>query len=78
MTLWHRHQWQETSRQFSRSSITFDGPVEAGAGRGVELVREVAFGITVVELRCAGCGDVKGVRYVGDCGITPKQRAVQS
>lgn len=75
MSLWHRHQWQEISRQFNQSDQVMtrsDGP------NALQLARELQFGITVVELRCAGCGDIKGVRYVGDCGVTPKRRAVQS
>lgn len=75
MSLWHRHQWQETSRRYNPSDQVMtraDGP------NAVALARELAFGITVVELHCTGCGDVKGVRYVGDCGIAPEKRAVRS
>lgn len=68
MSLWHRHLWRETSRQFQRSSLTVDGPYQADGANGVVVLRELAFGVTVVELRCKVCGDVKAVRYVGDSG----------
>ena len=68
MSWFHRHHWHETSRQYNQSGSVMthaDGP------NGLQLAREMEFGITVVELRCDGCGDVKAVRYVGDCGARP-------
>lgn len=65
MSLLHRHVWRETSRKFNRSGTV----VKRSEGLNVmQLIREMEFGITVVELRCDACGDVKGVRYVGDSG----------
>lgn len=65
MTFWHGHLWRETSRQFNRSDSV---ATRAEGPNMVQLARELEFGITVVELACKVCGDVKAVRYVGDSG----------
>jgi hypothetical protein len=65
MSLWHRHLWRETSRQFNQSERVM---ARATGTAYLQLARELEFGITVVELRCEACGDVKAVRYVGDSG----------
>lgn len=58
----HRHQWVETSRRFNFAPAKVDhtGFIPH------EQVMELAYGITVVELRCDGCGDLKVVRYAGN------------
>jgi hypothetical protein len=59
--IFHRHRWQEVRR-------VFVPPV-----RGIERIRasretfrEALQGVTVVELRCEGCGDVTSRRLPGE------------
>jgi hypothetical protein len=58
----HRHQWVETSRRFNLPP----GKIEQTGFVTHEQVMELAYGVTVVALRCSGCGDVKAVRYAGN------------
>lgn len=65
MSLWHRHLWRETSRQFNPPT---GFKISTWSVDGYDLARELSHGITVVELTCQACGGVKAVRYVGDSG----------
>lgn len=53
MRLFHRHQWEEHKRSYTASN--------GGHVRGADddTVLALAFGITVVEMRCSVCGDLK-------------------
>lgn len=62
MSLWHRHRWVETSRRFNPGH---SGGLELAGFILHEQVMELVHGVTVVELRCDGCDDVKAVRYTG-------------
>jgi hypothetical protein len=56
-----RHRWEEVRRYFVRpKSLTEAENVPP------DLAREWTQGVTVVELRCAECGDVQGRRLPGD------------
>lgn len=55
-----RHQWKEVKRTFSQPDT---GDVEEVMG--AQLAKEIWFGVTVVELRCDECGDIKFERVVG-------------
>lgn len=61
MSLFHRHCWQETGRRFVPPLAEF----EAKTIRA-DLAREFFQGVTVVELRCEGCGDVAERKLSGD------------
>jgi hypothetical protein len=66
VSLWHRHRWAETSRCFNPPTIkltNWSGPHDA------DLISTIMYGITVIELRCEECGDVKAVRYAGWAGL---------
>jgi hypothetical protein len=39
-----------------------------------EQMMELAYGITVVELRCKKCGDLKAVQYAGNVGDAEARR----
>lgn len=60
--IFHRHRWEEARRYFT-PPIARDVTVRGSAG---DLFRELAQGVTVVELHCATCGDVKERRLAGD------------
>lgn len=61
MGLWHRHTWEEVGR-------TWTGKTEHVL-RGLECSEHMAermmFGLTVIDLRCSGCGDRKSVEMLG-------------
>lgn len=61
MSLWQRHQWDEASRRFNPP----DSELSRFKSATVAQVMPLIYGITVIELRCSGCGDVKAVRYTG-------------
>ncbi len=64
----HVHRWVEASRKFNWAP---DRMKMTANSISADLVREIGFGVTVVELRCEECGDVKAVRYAGDAGGCP-------
>ena len=59
--MWHQHQWTETSRRFNPPEVV---PTK-WEGTNSDMLLQLVYGITVIELRCTDCGDVKGVRYTG-------------
>jgi hypothetical protein len=61
MSLWHRHKWDETSRRFNPPTHEVTKFRADNVGSALPLL----YGITVVELRCATCGDMKAIRYTG-------------
>lgn len=61
VNLWHRHQWTETSRRFNPP----DSELTQFRADSAANLMPVLYGITVVELHCTGCGDVRGVQYAG-------------
>lgn len=59
--MWHTHKWSEQSRHIippcqNRLEIT---------RTSTELAEQIIFGVTVVVLKCATCGDVKERRILG-------------
>jgi hypothetical protein len=60
--IFHRHQWVETSRRFNPPQVD----VKRWEGHRTDLVMRLVYGITVVELRCDTCGDVKATSYAGE------------
>jgi hypothetical protein len=67
---WHRHQWAEASRRFNfpPAKVDHTGFITD------EQMMELAYGITVVELRCKKCGDLKAVQYAGNVGDAEARR----
>jgi hypothetical protein len=60
VSVFHRHRWVEVRRYFVPARVlNVDRASE-------DLVRELAQGVTVVELRCDECGDVQARRLPGD------------
>lgn len=56
-----RHRWEEVRRYFVPP--TQDAEIENGT---IEFGRELAQGVTIVELRCVECGDVSWRKLPGD------------
>jgi len=61
--IFHSHQWQETSRRFNESEMV---PTKWESNSGNNVLLQILYGITVVELHCIKCGDIKAVRYIGN------------
>lgn len=59
----HRHRWEEQRRKFNPPGFR-----AAEIRVSEEFLREFTFGVTVVELKCITCGDIKAVRYTGNSG----------
>jgi formylmethanofuran dehydrogenase subunit E len=59
-----KHQWGETRRSYNRSKMKL---TEAGH-MDSELMRELIFGITNVEMQCFLCGQIQVIRFCGKCG----------
>lgn len=60
--LWHRHAWKEARRYFV-GPPTRQFEAEAMTQRAIERVLS---GYTVIELRCAECGDIAHRELPGD------------
>lgn len=61
MSLFHAHRWAEVKRYF----VAPVGLTEADRIT-VAMLREMTQGVTVVELRCTGCGEIESRRLPGD------------
>ena len=58
--IFHMHHWTEAGRKFNAPTQRITKAAETS-----ENVMQIVYGMTVVELHCERCGDVKGVRYAG-------------
>lgn len=76
MSWLHRHQWAEAGRRFNPPTSRVTEFKRVGHD-GQQLLMQMMYGITVVELRCSSCGDVKAVSYAGDSGAWQGQPDVR-
>lgn len=59
--IFHKHEWKEFKR-------VFVPPIRLGELQGVgeEVLKQILFGITSIELRCIKCGDISSKVILGD------------
>ena len=60
--MFHRHDWSEVQRRFTGKVLERVKMERCSE----ELLRQMLFGVTVIELRCEKCGDRKTVKAMGD------------
>ena len=59
MNCFFSHNWVEVRREFNPPSK------RGGNGLSEVLINKLAFGFTVIELKCQKCGDIKTIEFVG-------------